>query len=239
MLALLLLAACKKNSGTNSQGAVNKLKMYIEDDRTLNGHQTDSFAVTYDNDNRITGLVSPNLKFAYAYSAKSFTLDLYENGQFSIHEIAYINSASYVDSTFQFNNTNDTTTEGYTYKGNQLVSKTTYLYSRLGTSIDSRDDYTYDNNGNMTKDVQSDGQGNINMVQTFTYTDKPANVTIHPTYFAQPSKYLPATLKLTDGAGNSLGTVTYSYAFDSSGRLIKETDTADNGDVFVKTYVYY
>jgi hypothetical protein len=58
--------------------------------------------LTYDNSDRLTGLTSPLLRLAYAYpTSKTFTLDLYEYGQLSIHEIAYINSASWLDSTFQ------------------------------------------------------------------------------------------------------------------------------------------
>ncbi|GGB06502.1 hypothetical protein [Puia dinghuensis] len=239
VIALYLLVSCKKNNGANSSGNANKLKMYIEDAKTSNSHVTDSFNVTYDNDNRITSLASPALKFVYTYSSKSFTLDLFENNQLSIHEIFYINSASYVDSTFQFDNTNDTTTEKYIYTGSLLTRDTTYSYSSAGTSIDTRDDYTYDNNGNTIKDVQSDGQGNINQITTFTYTTYPLSVRTNPTYFAPGAKYLPATQKVTDGAGSPIGTITYSYAFDGAGRLTKETDSADNGDVVVKTYIYY
>lgn len=236
--ALCLLASCKKNDGTNPAGNSNKLKMYIEDARTNGTHLVDTFTVNYDNDDRLTSLVSPALKFVYTYSSKSYTLDLYESGQLSIHEIAYIGGNSYIDSTFQFNNTNDTTTEGYTYNGSQLEKVLTYSYSSFGTTVDMRDDYTYDNNGNLLKDVQSDGQGNVNIAYSFTYTTNPVNVTINPTYYPLQSKFLPATQKLTDGSGNALGTITYTYVFDSSGRLTKETDSADNGDVSTKTYVY-
>ncbi len=238
VIALSLFSSCKKNSGTNSSGTPDKLKMYIEDATTAGSHQVDSFAVTYDGDNRITSLASPALTFNYAYSSKSFTLDLYNYSQLSIHEIAYINSSSYVDSTLQIDNTNDTTTEGYTYSGGLLTRLMTYNYSYAGSTIYSEDDYTYDNNGNGIKDVNSDGYGNINTIYTFTYTTYALKVRIDPTYLPAPSKYLPATQQLTDGFGNSLGTITYSYVFDSSGRLSKETDSADNGDVVVKTYIY-
>lgn len=238
LFVISLFASCKKNNGSNSSGNTNKLKTYIEDVQTGFSHITDTFAITYDNNNRIISVAAPNLRFAYTYSDKSFTLDLYENNQLSIHEIAYLNSIPYVDSTFQFDNTSDTTTEGYIYSGNQLTRETTYSYSNGVATIDTRDDYTYDNNGNEIKDIQTDGQGNINTISTFTYTNKPLDVTINPIYFPTGSKFLPATQQQTDGTGNPIATVTYSYVFDSSGRLTKETDTADNGEVATKTYIY-
>ncbi|HLI92223.1 MAG TPA: hypothetical protein VKU83_01375 [Puia sp.] len=237
-IAVCLLDSCKKNNGANSSGTPDKLKMYIEDATTSGLHQVDSFTVSYDGDNRITSLASPALTFTYAYASKSFTLDLYNFSQLSIHEVAYVNGSSYVDSTFQFNDTNDTTTEGYTYSGGLFTRLTTYNYSSAGSSVYSIDDYSYDNNGNAVKDVNSDGSGSINMIFNFTYTTYPLKVRTSPTYLPVASKYLPATQTITDGSGHPLGTITYSYVFDGSGRLTKETDSADNGDVFVKTYLY-
>jgi hypothetical protein len=238
LFLLSLFASCKKSSSSNSSGNTSKLKTYIEYVQAGTSIVTDTFAVVYDNNNRIISLTAPNLGFVYTYSDKSFTLDLYENGQVSIHEIAWLNSIPYVDSTFQYDNTSDTTTEGYVYNGNQLAHETTYSYSNGVATIETRDDYTYDNNGNGIKDVQSDGQGNVLTISTFTYTNKPLTVTVSPGYFAPGSKYLPATQQQTDGTGNPIATVTYSYVFDSSGRLTKETDTINNGEVATKTYIY-
>lgn len=238
LIALCLVYSCKKNNGADSAGNSDKLKMYIEDVKTPGSHQVDSFTVSYDANNRITGLTSPALTFTYGYTTTGFTLDLYNFGQLSIHEIAYINSSSYVDSTFQYNDTNDTTTEGFTYSGDLLTRMITYNYSTAGTSVFSEDDYTYDNNGNETKDVNSDGSGNINMVSGFTYTTHPLKVRINPTYYPLFSKYLPATQTVTDGTGSAIATITYTYVFDAAGRLSKETDSADIGEVGIKTYIY-
>lgn len=237
-LAVFLLVSCKKNSGTNASGTGNKLKTYIESDTSGGQIASDTFAVSYDNDNRLTGLVSPNLKQLYTYASNSYTLDLYVNGVLNVHENFYVNGSSLVDSTMQYNNTNDTTTEGYVYKGTTLTALLTYNYINNIASVDSRDDYTYDNNGNLLKDAQSDGYGNISLVYAYTYTTDPIGARIKPTYYPLQAKYLPATLTLTDGFGNPQGTVTYTYVFDSSKRLIQETDRGDNGDVSVKTYIY-
>ena len=237
-LAVFLLVSCKKNSSTNSSGNANKLKTYIETDQVNGTTQSDTFAVSYDNDNRITGLVSPAGKYIYTYQSKSYTLDIYSGSAVEIHATFYINGSSLVDSTLQYNTANDTTTEGFVYNGTQLTTQFTYDYVNNTAIIDTRDDYTYDNSGNVIKDAQSDGYGNVNQVSTYTYTTNPVNATISPTYFPQQSKYLPATLKQTDGFGNSQGSITYAYVFDSSKRLTKETDTDNSGNVSTKTYIY-
>jgi hypothetical protein len=240
VLLLALFISCKKNSSNSSASNSNKLKFYIEDATNTPLDEIDSFSFTYDGQNRITSLYSTNIRSVYAYpTSNTFTLDLFTYGTFNIHEVAYINSSSLVDSTFQYNNTNDTTTEGYIYSGRLLLVKTTYDYSAItGAQISMQDEYTYDNNGNAIKDVQTDGFGNVNTISTFTYTDKLLNYSIGPTYIPQ-SKNLPATLVQTDGSGSHIATITYTYVFDSSNRVIKETDAVDNGESVVKTYVYY
>ena len=237
--ALTILASCKKNNSTEPSGNTQKLKTYIEDVWTTSYHVTDTFSVTYDNNNRITSLASPEMRFVYTYSDKSFTLDLiYGTNQVSIHENFYLNNIPYLDSTFQYNATNDSTTEKYVYNGKLLTRKTTYTYSKNGTTVDFRNDYTYDNNGNLIKDVETDGQGNINTTATYTYTTTPLNVSVNPVYYPIQSKYFPATQKQTDGTGTPIVTITYSYRFDTSGRVSKETETADAGEVAIKTYLY-
>jgi hypothetical protein len=239
-LLLALFSSCKKDSSNSSAGNNNRLKLYIEDLTNTSYNEIDSFNFTYDGQNRITSLYSSKIKTVYAYpTSNTFTVDLYTGGVFNVHEVAFINSSSLVDSTFQYDNTGDTTTEGYIYSGKLLMRKYTYDYFTVqGPLITTQDDYTYDNNGNPVKDIQSDGSGNVNTVSTFTYTDKLLNYSIGPTYLAQ-SKNLPATQVQTDGSGNPIASVTYTYVFDSSNRVIKETDAVDNGESVVKTYVYY
>jgi len=241
LLLTLFISSCKKeNSNEPSNNNPNKLKLYIEDATNTSFGKIDSFSVSYDANNRLSALTNPNLKFVYTYSTSSFTLDLYEYNQLAIHEIYYINSSSLVDSTLQYNNTNDTTTEKYFYNGKLLTKLITYDYSTSGgAEIYSENDYTYDNNGNAIKEVDSDGNGDVNTISTFTYTDKPLNFSTSPSYLPVASKYLPATKSQTDGSGNPIATVTYSYVFDSQGRVTKETDSFDNGETVVRSYVYY
>lgn len=236
---LFFMVSCKKNSGTDADGNPNKLKWYIENYTSGTNHLIDSFSITYDNSDRIASLSSPLIKLVYGYAnSKTNTLDIYEYGQPSLHENAFINGNSLVDSSLQYDFTGDTSTERYLYTGGLLTRDITYNYSSSGSSISTQDDYTYDNNANMIKEVTSDGYGTTQSISTFTYTTHPVNVTINPPFFPASSKYLPDTQKQTDGGGNLLATVVYVYTFDGSGRLTKETDTASDGEVIVKTYVY-
>ncbi|HVM87055.1 MAG TPA: hypothetical protein VMT76_02630 [Puia sp.] len=239
LFSLLFIFSCNKTNNPNSNN-LNKVKLYIEDATQTAYNEIDTFTLSYDNQDRIISLESPIIKQTYTYgSGNSFSMDLYTYGAWSIHEIFYLNGSAIVDSTLQYNNTSDTSSEGYLFSGTTLLQKKEYIYSSSAVQIDTQDDYTYDNNGNMTKDVQSDGNGNVGTVITYTYTDKPLNPLVTPKYFTLQSKNLPATQTQVDGYGNPLLTITYSYNFDNQGRLIKDTETYDNGDVVVKSYVYY
>ena len=57
----------------------------------------------------------PGVKQVYKYNVDgSFSLDLYDDGtNLSIHENFFLNSSKLVDSTFQYDDTQDTTTEKY------------------------------------------------------------------------------------------------------------------------------
>jgi hypothetical protein len=48
---------------------------------------------------------------------------------------------------------------------------------------------------------------------------------------------LPATQVITN-EGSLVGSTTFSYDFDSAGRLMKETDSVNDGSVIVKTCIY-
>ena len=219
----------------------NKLRTYIEDASQTSSHSIDTFNVTYDNTNRITGLVSSQGSFLYSYLSNSTAgLDIYSGGALIIHEEAFLNGLSLLDSTIQFNNTNDTTTEKYFYTGTMLTKQVTYDYSTVsGTSIFSTDTYTYDSNGNAIKDVETDGAGNVQTTLNYTYSTYLNNVSISPAFIPFKYKYLPATATELDESGTVEDVVTYTYEFDSNNRLIKETDAAQSGDVVVKKYIYF
>ena len=238
-LVLASFSSCKKDS-SNNPATTNKLKMYIEDATNTPVDAIDSFSLTYDGQNRVTSLYSTSIKTVYTYNSNNtFDVDLYINGVLNVHELVYVNSSSLADSTFQYDNTADTTTEGYVYSGGLLAQLTSYNYSAVtGAQINTQDNYTFDNNGNVIKDIQSDGSGNVITITTYTYTGGILDYYIGPVYFPQ-DKNLPATQIQTDGSGNLISSVAYTYVFDSSNRVIKETDAENNGQSVVKTFIYY
>jgi hypothetical protein len=68
---LFLVSSCKKNSSSGSSNG-SKLKMYIEDTYVAGTAALDSFLVAYDNDGRMTGLISPQLSIKYSYNGDEF-----------------------------------------------------------------------------------------------------------------------------------------------------------------------
>jgi hypothetical protein len=241
ILCVCALFSCKKNSSNNSTNNPNKLKLYIEDLSQTPANEIDTFTVTYDADNRITALTGSKVRTVYTYSSNSsFTLDLYDMNVLSIHEILFLNNQSYIDSTFQYNNTNDTTTEKYTYTGSLLTDLTTYDYTTSGgAQFDTEDEYQYDNNGNVTKDTQTDQYGNVT-VTTAVYGSQLLNFSINPSYYPLHSKNIPINETVTDGFGNTEAGISYAYAFDGNGRITKQSAfDSISGYTLSKIFVYY
>jgi len=235
LVGILFLFSCKKDSATNASSL--RPKTYTENiTSSFLGNSITIYDLTWDNNNRLVSLVStpapPALKFVYQYSTSSFTLDLYNSNALAIHEIVWLNSIPYIDSTFQFNNTQDTSTEKYTYNSSkQLVQINEYSYSKLsGATLDNVTNYTYDNNGNAITVTDDNG--------TTTY-DYYTNL---PTPFSLDLAYIPITRNLPKtvslNSGGTIVSATHTYTFDSNNRLTTDKAVASNGDIIVKTYTY-
>jgi hypothetical protein len=136
LLPVLLLAifSCKKNSD-DVLATQNKPTKYIEEFISASTTFKDTFTVNYDNAGRVLSLVStnPTDRFNFMYNGNvSYTIDIINNGVLDIRFNAYFNSNGFVDSTFQYNNTNEnlvTETE-YTSTGS-LAEKKIYEYSNI------------------------------------------------------------------------------------------------------------
>lgn len=243
-LALLALTgisflwSCKKDNSSTDTGSSSYPKTYTEDIRSsVIGNSVTIYDLTYDGNNRLTGLTAtpapPLLNFVYAYpSANTVSMDLFDHGNLSIHENFWLNGSSKVDSTFQFDDSGDTTTEKYTYDASHLlVQQKEYDYSHSGSTLSNTTNYTYDNQGNATQSVDDQG------TTTYTYyTDLPYTLNVGQPFIPVPS-YFIKTLTLTSGGTTETGT--HYYTFDSSKRLLKDSATTTGSDLIViKSYTY-
>ena len=219
------------NIGTG--GSSTLVKTYTEDVTTASGNYKTTFDLSYDISDRITSMVSKSNagdKFVYQYGTNKFTLDIYVGNVIDIHQDRFVNNMLLmIDSTLQYNNTGDTSTEKYTYNAaKQLTRKKDYEVKGGVSTLVNTTDYAYDSNGNVTKETDSDGE------TTYEYTTLVNNLNIGYVYF-NVNKNLPKTTTIK---GAFAGTITHTYIFDSLNRLTSEKGTNSNGGVFVKTYTY-
>lgn len=244
--AIIFFSSCQKelspdtattpNGGTGSSS--NKIKTYTEDVTVSGSHSSITLNINYDGSNRITSMVSATSagdKFVFEYPASNtFNMDLYNSNVLSIHEQYLLNSFSFLDSTFQYNDTHDTMTEKYFYNASkQLVKLNEYDYSKsTGAVLWNSHTYTYDANGSTITDTD------LSSVTTYDYyTNLAYNFSFLSLGMPQP-KFFVKTTKIT--SGGSTETYDHTYKFDSSNRLTTETITdASTGDTVIKTYTYY
>jgi YD repeat-containing protein len=237
--SILFLYSCSKDNNPTNPNNASLPKTYTEDIRSsVVGNSVTTYNLTYDDHNRLVALAAtpapPSINFAYAYpSNNTVTMDLYEGGSLSIHEMLWINNSSFLDTTFQYDNTGDTSTEKYIYNGNgQLIQANEYNYSSSGTTLSNKTNYTYDNQGNAISSV--DIQGNSN---TYTYySDLTNNFNLYQTFLPQPINFLKT--QVLNSGGTTVSTTHY-YTFDSQKRLIKDSTSIVEFDfTAIKTYTY-
>lgn len=237
-LVLFLFSCSKDNSAPNANSAFLP-KTYTEDIRSsVVGNSTTTYTLTYDGHSRVVTLTAtpapPSLNFVYTYpSNTTATLDMYDHGTLSIHENFWVNSASFLDTTFQYDNEGDTTTERYVYNGNnQLMQIIEYSYTSSGTTVTNVTDYTYDSQGNIISTLDMLGKA-----ITYTYyTDLPNNFIMGPTFLPQPAYFLK---KVALNDGGTMATTTHYYTFDSQKRLTTDSTSIEEFDFTgVKTYTY-
>jgi hypothetical protein len=243
---LIFLSSCQKEisdtlvssstgPGNSSNTSAAKVKTYTEDITTPTGRSSTTFNLSYDTNDRLISMVSassPGDKFVYQYNTNnSYTMDLYNSNAVSIHETFFLNSSGFIDSTLQYNDTKDTTTEKYLYNGSQqLTTLKEFEYSKTtGAKLVNTHNYVYDNNGNVTKDTD------INGAITYDYTTLSNNLFIGKAFIPQ-NKNLPKTTTYSASGYNE--TISHTYTFDSSNRLISEKMVSGSGSVIIKSYTY-
>jgi len=241
-IAAITFSSCEKEfnymitpSGSPSNSMSSKVKAYTEDVASSSGHSVTTFNLSYDTKDRITSLISATLpgdKFVYQYTNNSFSVDIYNSNQLSIHSVYFINSLSLVDSSIQYNDTKDTMTEKYLYNsGKQLIKLQEYDYSTpAGPVLSSIHYHSYDNSGNLLKDSAANA-----VINYAYYNDLPDNLSMGQAY-SQRNKNLVKTTTYTEGSTTE--TINHTYTFDNYNRLLTEKATAGSGEVVTKSYTY-
>ncbi len=239
---VILFSACQKEPGNNPPPAAQlKLKTYTEDVRSSYwGNSVTTYNFTYDGNDRMTGMADasdPGNKFVFAYpSSSKYTMDLFVDNIFELHVDYWLNSQSLIDSSLQYNNTEDTSSEKYVYNpAKQLTKLYEYDYYSTGPSLWNTTVYTYDGAGNLVKSEDTD-----DYVYTYEYyTDKLVVVPrLVPVMVASPKANLLKKTTLTE-SGTVTASVTYTHTFDSKDRLSTTKEDYSDGDVVIKTYTYF
>ena len=240
VLALtFFVCSCKKDNNSSNPNSSSQPKTYTEDIRSsIIGNSLTTYDLSYDASGRLRTLTAipspPSINFVYTYAADgTVTMDLYEGGALNILEKMWLNSSSYLDTTFQYDNTGDTTTEKYIYNGNmQLIQENTYDYTSSATSLYNTTSYTYDNLGNVTSSEDLLG----NMISYSYYTNLPNTLKIGQSFLPQPVNFVKTEILNSNG---SVETVNHYYTFDNSNRLIEDsTYTAEVDLIAIKSYTY-
>ncbi len=243
--ATMILAAtsCQKNL-TGDTGSSTKIKTYIEDASKTPYNSIDTFNIAYDGSDRIISMVASSGSggFYYSYTPTSYTMDIKLGNQLNIREVSYINSNQLVDSTFQYNDTNDSSTSKLVYNAaRQLVQVLYYDYTKAGGGILSgKESYTYDASGNMITQTNTDASGTVTETITSTYSTFTAEIGLFNLLY-RPAMYknLPLTITTKSRTGNIISVENRAYTFDSNNRVTTQTDSDNMGNVVVKTFLYY
>jgi len=247
LLAIILVisfSSCQKEisgeilPGTTPDTTISyRAKTYTEDiTSSALGNSVTTYDLSYDAQNRVTSLVSEKNagdKFVYTYpSANVVTMEIFGNGSLTIHENFFLNSYSLVDSSLQYDENFDTSTEKYIYNSSkQLIAYNEYTYSTAtGATLDNVSTYTYDSDGNVLT------QKEYNVERSYEYyADLKASVIVGPAIFYQAKNLVKKT---TYTSGGETTTADHTYTFDSKNLLISEKAVLSTGDIVIRKYTY-
>lgn len=215
----------------------NRVKTYTE---TIQGAGLDTsltFNLAYDTDGKLVSMTStsnPGDKFVYSFpAANRYTMDIYNSNLISIHVDFMLNNNLLVDSSFQYNDTQDSSTEKYVYDGsNQLIAIKNYEINDGQTSLTGTATFTYNNDGDCVSSTDENGE----TVTSTYYTDQRYSPLLFPGYpnsITAKKMHLRKTLSTASGY-----VVTFTYTFDNLNRIIKETATGNDGTIVTKSYTY-
>ena len=200
-----------------------------------------TFNVKYSANKQLTNLIStsnPGDKFVYTFpSATKYTMDIFGSNLLSIHEDIFTSSIGFTDSTYQYNNTKDTSAEKYFYNTNyQVITMNEYQFNNGKSELNNTINYSYNTDGDLITASGTD----LN-IESYTYYSNA--VYVNPIVFgilnsaSYKKMHLPKTYNLTSN-GYVIATATYTYTFDAKGRVSTDTQTFTDGSVMNKSYTY-
>lgn len=171
-------------------------------------------------------------------SANKYTFDIFSSNMVTLHEDFYTNGSSFVDSTFQYNDTNDTTGEKYIYNGtNQVTTMKEYDYGNAASTLTNTISYTYNTDGDLLTSSGTDS--NIDNYEYYKDSSYVSPLIIGPLN-SNSSKKFHLVKKYTSISNNSVvGSAMYTYTFDASNRISTEKQSYNDGHIVLKTYTYF
>lgn len=255
IFALFILAAviisstsCQKElSATlppnNSIDSSGMLKTYTEGYPSVaNPVNLITFNVQYGANKQIIGLISaanPANRFVFTYPLTTkYTQDILESDTLVIHEDFYTNSNGFLDSTYQYNDTKDTSAEKYFYNSNnQIITMNEYQINKGQSELINIINYTYNADGDLETATGSDLSK-----ETYTYYTDATYVTPLVTGILNINSFkkmhLVKTSNLTSN-GMVVISVNYTYTFDAKNRVVTELANGSDGSTITKGYTYY
>lgn len=246
VFSTIILTACQKETSQDQapDHTSDRVKTYTETVTSSSiGNSTTTFNISYDDKGRVTSVVSaasPGDKFVYSFpSDNKFSMDLYNLNNPSIHEDFYLNAASFIDSTFKYNDTKDSSTEKYTYDANnQLIQLKEYDYSKLtGSSLYNATSFTYDANGNLIKTIDTDGE--MHTYEYYADLSYALPLVTGPLNSSATKKKNLVKKHTVSYNGVDEGSAQYTYTFDAKNRISTEKAEVNDGSIVVKTYTYF
>lgn len=166
-------------------------------------------------------------------------MDIYANASISIHQDFFLNADSFIDSSFQYNDEEDTSTQKYIYNASkQLLRIKEYEYSKsTGAVLYNTTQYSYDANGNIIK--TEDAYGDVHLYEYHTNLSYVQPLLQGPSTSAANKKVNLVKKHTLVSSGVTMASANLTYTFDDKDRISTEKATLTDGTIITKTYTYF
>jgi YD repeat-containing protein len=232
-LFFALVSSCKKNDSTNDGGQTASKKKYLTQIIAVNGSTTTTIKYTYDAQNRLAGISSPDYTDTYTYTTEGLKLinESYSNGASSTLEFLYQDGKVTTCNLTNYSSSGIQTTVIYTfvYAGDKVAE------IHYGGHVAL---YTYDSNNNITAIAFDKDYTN-----TYSYDNKPNMFTNAAPKFAfiiagLNDRFSPNNVVQYTGAGTGPGITTIRYNYDSDGYPNSAAKTNSTASYLNTNYSY-